>query len=46
MRIDSLAIDGIGGILHLELNFIAGMNVICGANGVGKTTILENIILQ
>lgn len=43
MRIDSLAIDGIGGILHLELNFIAGMNVICGANGVGKTTILDII---
>ena len=43
MKIKSLIIDGIGGIQHLEINFIDSMNVICGANGIGKTTILEII---
>ena len=43
MKIKSLSIDGIGGIQHLELSFIDGVNVICGANGIGKTTILDVI---
>lgn len=43
MKIKSLSIDGIGGIQHLELSFIDGINVICGANGIGKTTILDVI---
>lgn len=43
MRIKSLMIDGIGGIKHLELPFIDGLNVICGANGIGKTTVLDII---
>lgn len=43
MKIKSLSIEGIGGIQHLELSFIDGMNVICGANGIGKTTILDVI---
>ena len=43
MKIKSLVIDGIGGIQHLELSFIDGVNVICGANGIGKTTILNVI---
>lgn len=43
MRIKSLVVDGIGGIQHLELQFIDNMNVICGANGIGKTTILDII---
>lgn len=43
MRIDSLNISGIGGIKKLDINFHDGFNVICGANGVGKTTVL-NII--
>lgn len=41
MKIKSLVVDGIGGIRHLELQFIDSMNVICGANGIGKTTILD-----
>ena len=43
MKIESLIIDGVGGIQHLELTFIEGMNVICGANGIGKTTVLDVI---
>lgn len=43
MKIKLLVINGIGGIQHLELSFIDGVNVICGANGIGKTTILNVI---
>ena len=43
MNIDSLTINGIGGIKHLDLKFNDKLNVICGANGIGKSTIL-NII--
>ena len=41
MKIKSLVIDGIAGIQHLELCFVDGINVICGVNGIGKTTILD-----
>ena len=43
MKIKSLEINGIGGIRHLNLQFIDKMNIICGANGIGKTTILDII---
>ena len=43
MKINSLTINGIGGIKHLDLKFNDKLNVICGANGIGKSTIL-NII--
>lgn len=43
MQINSLTISGIGGIKELELKFNCGFNVLCGANGIGKTTVL-NII--
>lgn len=43
MKINSLIIDGIGGIKHLDLHFKDGLNVICGANGIGKSTILNVI---
>ena len=43
MEIKNLKITGIGGIRELELEFNPGFNVICGANGVGKTTILNTI---
>ncbi|KAA0794959.1 AAA family ATPase [Bacillus sp. BPN334] len=41
--INDLKISGIGGINHLEIKFNKGLNLICGPNGVGKTTILESI---
>lgn len=43
MKIKQLIIDNIAGINHLELSFNDGLNVICGANGIGKTTILDII---
>ncbi len=43
MKINTLIIEGIGGIKELQIDFNQGFNVICGMNGVGKTTIL-NII--
>lgn len=43
MRIESLDIQGVGGIKELSLKFNEGLNVICGANGIGKTTILNTI---
>lgn len=41
--IKELTIDGLGGINHLDLKLNKGLNLICGPNGVGKTTILESI---
>lgn len=43
MKINNINISGVGGIQELELNFNEKFNVICGANGIGKTTVL-NII--
>ena len=43
MKIENLKISGVGGIKELELTFHDGFNVICGANGVGKTTVLDII---
>lgn len=44
MKIKTLDIYGIGGIKELHLEFSDGLNVICGVNGIGKTTILNIII--
>lgn len=43
MKINTLAIEGIAGISNLDINFNENMNLICGPNGIGKTTILECI---
>lgn len=43
MKVKSLDIKGIGGIKELSLKFNDGLNVICGANGIGKTTVLNVI---
>ena len=41
LRINSLSVEDIGGISKAEIRFHPRMNVICGPNGVGKTTILD-----
>ncbi|WP_145411127.1 AAA family ATPase [Paenibacillus xylanexedens] len=43
MRIETVMIENINGIKALNLNFSSRMNIICGMNGVGKSTILEVI---
>jgi predicted ATP-binding protein involved in virulence len=43
MKINKLKIEGVGGIKLLNLSFNDRMNLLCGPNGIGKTTILETI---
>ena len=43
MKIESVAIKNMGDIRSLKLSFIDGVNVICGASGLGKTMILDII---
>lgn len=43
MKITNITIEGVGGIKNINLDFNSNMNLICGPNGIGKTTILESI---
>ncbi len=43
MKINGVKIIGVGGIEKLDLQFDGHMNLICGPNGVGKTTLIEII---
>lgn len=43
MKIKRIEINNIGGVKSVAIEFKDGMNVICGYNGVGKTTILNCI---
>lgn len=43
MEFQTIKIDGVGGIRHVELGFNPKVNIICGPNSIGKTTILECI---
>ena len=43
LSVKTLKLQDIGPIAGLDLSFNEGLNLICGPNGVGKTTILECI---
>lgn len=43
VKIQSMRICNVGGIRSLDLKFNSGLNLICGPNGIGKTTIIEAI---
>lgn len=43
MKIRNVLVEGVGGIQKIELSFHPQMNIICGPNGIGKTTVLESI---
>lgn len=43
MKIEKIHIEGVGGVLDLSIAFHDQMNILCGPNGIGKTTVLESI---
>jgi predicted ATP-dependent endonuclease of OLD family len=44
LRVKSINIENINGIRSLELLLHDGINIICGPNGIGKSTIVECIV--
>ena len=43
LRIRSIEIENVARIEDIKLSFGDGLNLICGPNGIGKTTILDCI---
>lgn len=43
LKVEKIDIENIAGIKRLSLEFRSGVNLICGINGVGKSTILDCI---
>lgn len=43
MKVKNIEINNIGGIKNLKISFSEAMNIICGPNGIGKSTILDAI---
>jgi len=43
VKISTIEIKSVGGIEHLAIAFDDHMNIICGPNGIGKTTVLESV---
>ncbi len=43
MKIETIEIKAVGGIEYLRILFDPSMNILCGPNGIGKTTVLESV---
>ncbi|EOT1544635.1 AAA family ATPase [Citrobacter freundii] len=43
MKLTELTINGVGGIKSLQVTFRPDMNIICGPNGIGKSTLLHAV---
>ena len=43
MKIKKIDIKGVGGIRDLHIKFNDNMNILCGPNSVGKTTVIESV---
>lgn len=43
MKIKHIDIIGVGGIRELHLDFNDSVNILCGPNSIGKTTIVESV---
>lgn len=43
MKIKEIDIKGVGGIRDLHIVFNDNMNVLCGPNSIGKTTVIESV---
>ncbi|WGE91938.1 AAA family ATPase [Actinobacillus genomosp. 1] len=43
MKIQELILNDVGGIKSAKIKFNEEMNIICGPNGIGKTTILNSL---
>lgn len=43
MKVTNVEINNVGGVKNLEISFSGAMNIICGPNGIGKSTILDAI---
>ncbi len=41
MKVNNIIIQGVGGIENISVQFNERANIICGPNGIGKTTIIE-----
>ncbi|MGV2881439.1 AAA family ATPase [Paenibacillus taichungensis] len=46
LRIDKIDLININSISNLSIKFQNGVNILCGTNGVGKTTILECLAIS
>ncbi len=44
LRVKNIHIENVNGIRSLELSLGDGIDIICGPNGIGKSTIVESII--